>query len=116
MSDDLRLKYARDEKYREWGNMIPEIVFPANLRVKLSPPFGGAAVRFVAVDGDAYASVYLDMDNSLGYGPGPYWEVYPVNGDTARFDMDDWQSMMDCVVATLAAQKAELPLWKGKRT
>jgi hypothetical protein len=106
MDDDFKAKYGRDNKYHEWAETIPQITFPPNFPVKIIPPFGGAAVRFHAVDGAAWASVYLDMDNSLGCFPGPYWEVYPVDGDTARFAMDDWRGMMDCVVATMAAQKA----------
>ena len=87
-------KYVNDQKYREWTPKIPELEFPEGMKVKIIPPFAGAAIRFVANG----ISVYLDMDSSLGVMSYPYWEIHPYLGDTMRVKMEDTKTLMTAIV------------------
>lgn len=55
------------------------------------PPFVGAFARMlIRKKGQKQTiSVYLDCLERLGAWSGAYWEIYPANGDTLRFDIDD---------------------------
>ncbi len=110
LSNDIRAKYGRDEMWRAWIEKIPAVKFPRGLSFKVIPPFGGAAARFIAKNGDARVSVYLDMDGSLGCMEEPYWEIYPaVHGDTERYLMADWRDMMKGVQASIRKQLRRTP-------
>lgn len=88
-----RYTIEHHEKWREWIGRIPWIQFPTDWLVQVIPPFGGAIARFrVKLPSGSEKSIYLDAFGALGYyskPDTPYWEVYPVNGDTGRCDMDD---------------------------
>lgn len=73
-----------------WAKKIPTIQFPADWRVGIIPPFGGAMIRFkVATNTDRYISVYLDCYDNLGCVGEPYWEIYPYKEDCKRFLMNE---------------------------
>lgn len=82
----------------EWDkymSTIPEITFPDGWRIKIIPPYAGAIIRFIASFKNKEISVYLDGFHMLGVYSFkseervPYWEAYPINGDTFRCDMKD---------------------------
>jgi len=83
-------KYTNDVKYRKWCQEIPELEFPEGMKVKIIPPFGGAAVRFIANG----ISIYLDIDDSLGCFGSPYWEIYPYLGNPTRVAMEDTEELI----------------------
>lgn len=85
-----RLELEHKEQWREWLEYLPYISFPATWQVRMDPPFGGALVRFRVKHPkliDKSISVYLDVYNRLGFMDGPYWEIYPYDGDTYRCEM-----------------------------
>lgn len=91
------------EDAQDWRgeiNNIPFIKFPKDWEIQVIPPFGDAVVRFrVKLPDDTYKSVYLDSRMSLGYMEEPYWEVYPVYGDTERCYMNDIAGLLR-IIAT----------------
>jgi len=96
-------------KTRERAVEIPFLSFPNDWEVKIIPPFGGAAIRFIVKKRDYKASIYLDFDDMLGCHGSPYWEVYPVDGDTERVDKDNVEGLMQAIRNSLASQeKAEV--------
>lgn len=81
-----------------WMCELPYLQFPAHWQVKIYPAFVGAVIRFrvkdaKTPDGESI-SVYFDGYNNLGIEEKPYWEVYPVNGETSRFLLGDEDSMI----------------------
>lgn len=89
-------------EWRKWMTEIPFIKWPADWEVKAVPPMAGAIIRYhvkTPKTGDNFFSIYLDCYEELGIFGGPYWEVYPVDGDTARFAMADTKSMIDCMIS-----------------
>lgn len=89
-----------EEKWREWIDRIPEIPMPQGWRVKVIPPYAGALARFVVINSSGQdKSVYLDVYERLGCWDGPYWEVYPVDNDVARCDMDDVSELIRLIEA-----------------
>lgn len=98
MADLDRYRIESEESWREWIDKIPFIPFDAEWKVKVIPPFGGAIARFlVDKNGKETTSVYLDVNDSLGYMGKPYWEVFPVDGDTGRCLMNDIDSLLDLI-------------------
>lgn len=89
-----RYKIEMEEKWREWSRNIPAISFDAGWAVKVIPPFAGAMARFIVEKDGKTASVYLDCYDSLGYVGKPYWEVYPVDGDTGRCLMNETDELL----------------------
>lgn len=88
-------------QWRENIAVIPFIKFPSDWAIQMIGPFSGAQARFrVRLPNGEEKSVYLDMDGSLGYfcdddgEPAPYWEVYPVDGDTGRADLNDTDELI----------------------
>jgi len=100
----------RSMEWSRWSQEIPYIVFPKGWRVKIVPPFGAAVVRFVVCVGGKSVSVYLDCYENLGLFGEPYWEVYPVQGDTFRCKMADTDALVSAIGRGLNDQK--LPLLK----
>jgi len=94
-----RAEVERQEKWREWIDKIPSINFPSDWRVKIIPPFGGALVRFsVATPTAKRVSVYLDVNDSLGYYGSPYWEIYPdAEDNNARFDINEIDQLIEAI-------------------
>jgi len=75
----------------DFRDKIPALQFPRNWKITMSPNFGGTTVRFrVGKEGKTgTVSVYLDCHDNVGHMGRPYWEVYPLFGDTARSYMDN---------------------------
>lgn len=91
----------------EWDKyiaIIPEITFPDGWRIQIIPPYAGAIIRFRAFFNDKEISVYLDGFNILGYykcendkESVPYWEAYPIDGDTFRCNMKDVDELINAM-------------------
>lgn len=87
----------------KWVGEIPALQFPSHWRVRMSPPFGGAVVRF-RVSTEAHPgeiSVYLDCYDQLGIFGAPYWEVYPVDMDTERHGINETKSLLESIAKGL---------------
>jgi len=89
------------ENWREWVERIPNISFPADWRVKIIPPFGGALVRFLVIKGEKRISVYLDVFERLGFYGGPYWEIYPYGTDVYRVSMENTEELIQKITEEL---------------
>jgi len=99
-----RYKIEVEQEWRETGDAIPFISFPTDWQVKVIPPFGDAAVRFVVkLPSGMTKSIYLDVRDSLGFfggvgnEPTPYWEVYPYLGDVGRCAMGDTKGLLEMI-------------------
>ncbi len=98
------------EQAEDWDSMedkIPYITFPPNWRVKVIPPMRGAMARFLItlpLTEQVRTSVYLDTFDRLGVRGSPYWEVYPYNDDTARYDIDDTAGLLAGISKSLSQQ------------
>ena len=94
---DLQAKYGRDKYYRAWVDKVPPIRFPRTWDICILPPFAGALCRFQV---NGHVSVFLDGDNSLGHwldedrNPAAYWEIYPLDGDIMRYDLNDTRGLL----------------------
>lgn len=91
------VEYA--EKWKDLIKDIPAISFKSEWKIKIIPPFGGAIARFQVMrpNNEQSVSVYLDFYSRLGCMPEPYWEVYPINDDVARVDMNDVEGLLDLI-------------------
>ncbi|NMC60979.1 MAG: hypothetical protein GYA51_16600 [Candidatus Methanofastidiosa archaeon] len=98
------------QEYTKWANKIPAIKFPADWKVQIIPPFGGAIVRFTVERDDSKnkISVYLDCYDRLGYVGHPYWELYPYKGDTYRCGMEDIDELLDIIEYALGNKRKRL--------
>lgn len=101
-------KYANDDFYRANRDIIPAINFPSDWDVKIIPPLGGALIRFLVVNEGIHVSVYLDADDSLGFVGSPYWEVYPVDSDVERFDINDVSGLLSSIAKSIRQQVGDL--------
>lgn len=81
----------------KWITAIPAIKFNPKWQVRIIPPMGGAVVRFLVLFGGKQVSVYLDCYKALGACDHPYWEAYPINDDTGRFDIHDIDSLIESI-------------------
>jgi hypothetical protein len=97
-----RHRVEADEEWMHWRGQIPALKFPADWAITITPPFGCAMVRFRVNDG---ISVYLDCHDALGIMGEPYWEVYPVDGDTARFLMHNTDGLLKAITRAVAQEK-----------
>jgi hypothetical protein len=87
-------------EWRIWTNKIPQLQFPADWKIRIWPPFGGALIRFQVND---KISVYLDVKDNLGSLGMPYWEIYPtVDGETERFLMNETDELIEGIKRALA--------------
>lgn len=89
--------YDKTMESRRWAEEIPFISFNPKWKVQVIPPFAGAVVRFVVSFENKNVSVYLDCYRALGTCDYPYWEAYPINGDTERFHMNDVDSLIEVI-------------------
>jgi hypothetical protein len=88
----IEYRYANDEFYRSWAGKITPIKFPSDWGVEMVGPFAGALARFKV---NNKVSVYLDVDDSLGYMGEPYWEIYPDKfGDCSRYFMKETEDLV----------------------
>jgi len=118
MQQDLHNKWAKKGEMRDkifevsnlyewdkWREEIPYINFPSDWQVKPVPPVTGAVVRFLVRRNDTRkgdrVSIYLDCYNLIGYYDGPYWEVYPHNGDVIRCGIKDVESLVKYIGESL---------------
>lgn len=93
-----RLKIENEQNWREDIDTIPWLQFPSDWKVRIIPPFADAVVRFqVTLPSGKHKSIYLDSREALGYYGGPYWEVYPVQGDVGRCDREDAEELMKMI-------------------
>lgn len=97
-------EYDRKMEHNKWRQEIPYIKFPSEWEIQVSPPSGGAVVRFKIKKGIANTSVYLDCYDNLGVYRKPYWEVYPINNDVFRCDMEDTTSLLEAIDESLKQQ------------
>ena len=97
-----RWEVERVEQWRDWAEKIPALKFNPDWEVKISPPFAGAIARFIV---NGKISVYLDAHCVLGFylDNAPYWEIYPVDGDTYRVGIDDTTELMEVIQGALDA-------------
>lgn len=84
-----RLEQEQTEGWAEKNREIPFIPMKSGWEIKPIAPFGGLFARFQIRTDAGYKSVYLDWFDRAGCVGQPYWEVYPVRGDTARCLLDE---------------------------
>jgi hypothetical protein len=96
-----RVEIEREDQWIEWIDKIPLIQFPEGWQIQIIPPFSGAMARFRVKKGEDCISVYLDVYDQLGFMGQPYWEVYPVEGDTERCYMGDTQGLIKIITKAL---------------
>lgn len=92
--------WEMQKEFDKWtADEMPAMKFPSDWLVRIIAPFGGATARFhVSLEGkDGGISVYFDTTNALGYYDGPYWEAYPINGDTERFGLGEETKMLEAI-------------------
>ena len=98
---ELRMQRYKIEDHQDWRGevrKIPFIQFPASWLIQMIPPFSDAVVRFrVRLPSGKEKSIYLDSRNSIGYMPYTYWEVYPVEGDVGRCEMNDIAELLNLI-------------------
>lgn len=88
----------RDQQWMEEIRDIPFIQFPADWKIQIIPPFNDAVVRFrVQLPSGKEKSIYLDTRSSLGVEDGPYWEVYPYQGDVGRCDRENVEELLKMI-------------------
>ena len=83
-----------DEEWREISNEAPWLTFKSDWKVKVIPPWAGAMARFVVEKNGKSVSVYYDVYDRLGFYGEPYFEAYPIYGDTQRYGRDEVDTMM----------------------
>jgi hypothetical protein len=95
---NLNWKYETEMEHKKWLSEIPFISFPSDWQIQISPPFGGAVIRFRVKSGKAHISIYLDCYDNLGYVGEPYWEIYPdENGDNLRFLLNEINELIKAI-------------------
>jgi len=102
--ENARIEIEYAEKWGELMYEIPFISFPADFKVRILPPFGGAVARFgVMVEGnDRYISVYLDWYSRLGCVDQPYYEIYPNKDEViSRFYLSETEEMLAEIAESL---------------
>lgn len=97
-------EYHRNMESAKWTEEIPFLDFPKEWKIKITPPRGGAVVRFQVRIKGANVSVYLDCYEILGYGGGPYWEVYPYDGDVYRCGIQDTEKLITAITRSIQEQ------------
>lgn len=108
-----RLEIESSEKWMEWREKIPFLKIPSDCEVKVNPPFAGALIRFVVRKNNREVSVYLDVNNSLGYydlEETPYWEIFLLSQtdalnsnykDIERFELNDVHGLLNGIKSLL---------------
>lgn len=90
-----RAEIEHHERWHDYTALIPWLSFPAGWQVQMIPPFAGAMARFrVRLPDGSEKSVYFDAHDALGCYGEPYWEVHPVQGDTARCAMNETEELI----------------------
>jgi hypothetical protein len=115
-------------EWNKWMKLIPPLEFPPGWKVRIVPPCTGALVRFKVLHRTGDISVYLDGYGDLGhYGTKeeggqewvknilqgqeppdtdaePYWEIYPVEGDTHRCGLQQTEELIRVIQEELDRQ------------
>lgn len=94
------IKLEKKMGYQEAVPKMPFLSFPDNYEIAVIPPFSGAMARFyVRKKGTkGRLSVYADFHDLLGFFNGPYWEVFPYQGDVFRCKIDEPEKLMKAIV------------------
>lgn len=103
-----RFTLEAKEQWTKWNKQIPEIKLKDGWKLIVLAPFGGAMARFRVNLGEASVSVYLDVDDSLGYVGEPYWEIYPFEDDVARYLIAETDNLINGIDKSLADQLVQL--------
>lgn len=108
MDSAYRYTLEKREKWRDIMNRIPFIQFPNNWQVQITPPCGGAVVRFrvkrfnIKPDEPEDISIYLDWFGRLGCVQEPYWEIFPdKDGNNLRFLLNETDEMLKAIQESL---------------
>lgn len=96
---EARILIEKEYEYSKWRKEIPYIEIPQGYLIKPIPNFTGSVVRFLASNKEqtSSVSVYLDCYDELGIVGEPYWEVYPVEGDTERILMNNVEELIGVI-------------------
>jgi len=81
-----RFDVELEENWTNFYNAMDYIELEQGFSFRVTPPIGGALMRFSIFhkESEREFSVYFDAHNQLGRMDVPYFEVYPVQGDTFR--------------------------------
>lgn len=103
---ELSLIIEKVFSWHHWIEKIPYISFPDNWEVQITPPFGGAIVRFRVKEKGYkhWISIYLDCYDVIGFYNGPYWEIYPHMGDTYRVSMENTDELIEKIKEALSKE------------
>lgn len=101
-NNNLPYEYSKQMEHKKWRQEIPYIQFPTDWKVQVTPPFGGAVVRFRVRKNNAEVSIYLDCYNNLGCCDEPYWEVFPYDRDCFRCSMLDIESLLNAITESIS--------------
>ena len=94
----LSAKISEADEWDKWQKEIPFINWPSEWGVKAIPAFAGAIIRYrVKTPKCEDVSVYLDCYDRLGCMRQPYWEVYPIDGDTFRCFLHETKELIDAI-------------------
>jgi hypothetical protein len=99
-----RWDIEKAEDWMRWVKEIPSFKLDSDWNLQVIPPFAGAMTRFVITQGAARVSIYLDCYNNLGYMDGPYWEIYPYEGDTYRCGINETDDLVNAIRASIKEQ------------
>lgn len=96
-------KLAQKQEWMKWQKEIPFIQWPADWLVKAVPPFAGAIIRYRVkkMENKNSVSIYLDCYDQLGCFGEPYWEIFPVEGDTYRCAMKNTDELLEQIKIAL---------------
>jgi hypothetical protein len=118
MRDDKIYEHDKRMNWRERLFDLPFFSFDPKFEVQITPPFGGATIRFLVRDKvtKLVVSVYLDDFDNIGFVGEPYWEIYCVNGfdpnhdftDCERFLFKDHEQMIERVKDVLETFNLEV--------
>jgi hypothetical protein len=108
MTSDERYALYKSERFVEdaiesdkWMVELPYVPMKSDWLVKPTANFAGSTARFrvttKARGHKGSVSIYFDAYDRLGVCDGPYWEVYPVNGDTERFLLGEEDELVDAI-------------------
>jgi len=105
MKDYILIReYSDLMEHKKWAEQIPYISFPAEWKVKIIPPFGGAVIRFYVMQETAKVSAYLDCYDNIGYCGEPYWEIYPYKSDVFRCGMYETDKLLEAIKNSISDQ------------
>lgn len=93
-----RRHVEKKEQWRALCKKMPFLDFPAGVSVKVIPPFAGAVARFIMSNGEREISVYADFFDALDFYEEPYWEAYPINGDTFRCEINESELLVKTIM------------------